>query len=426
MLYYLFSQAGLGGESLARLGGYITVRSSVAFVLALLCATIVGRRIINRLQMMQMGEMVRNLGLDGQVAKQGTPTMGGIIIIVAIMIPCLLVGNLSNVYMLLMCVATVWLGALGFADDYLKIKRHNKDGMAGKYKIVGQVGIGLIVGLTMIYSPDVKMREGMAVERTEVADNVVEMQNVITEGKEVKAPQTTIPFVKNNNLDYTWFTKWMGDGVAETAGWILFVVVVIVVVTATSNGANLTDGIDGLATGVSAIIGVALIVMAYLGGHVIYSTYLNIMYIPGSEELVVYMAAFIGALIGFLWYNAFPAQVFMGDTGSLTLGGIIAVFAILIRKELLLPLLCAVFFIEDLSVMIQTGWFKFTRKKRGQGQRIFKMAPLHHHFQKDAAPGANVVWNKPANGMHEAKITIRFWIVSILLAALTFVTLKIR
>ena len=270
----------------------------------------------------------------------------------------------------------------------------------------------------MTLSPDITVRDNVEIqEGVETVEASVPMN--------VKAPTTTIPFVKNNNLDYSDLTCWMGD-FSEIGGWILFVIVVIIVVAATSNGANLTDGIDGLATGVSAIIGVALIIMAYLGGNLIYSTYLNIMYIPGSEELVVYMAAFIGALIGFLWYNAFPAQVFMGDTGSLTLGGIIAVFAILIRKELLIPLLCAVFFIEDISVMLQTGWFKYTKRKKGEGQRVFKMAPLHHHFQKDATAGANVIWNKPANGMHEAKITIRFWIVSIILAALTFVTLKIR
>lgn len=423
MLYYLFSDLELAGQSLARLGSYITVRSSLAFVLALLCATIIGRKIINRLQLMQMGEIVRNLGLEGQTAKQGTPTMGGIIIIVSILLPCLLIGNLANIYMLLMVVATIWLGSLGFADDYLKMRRHNKDGMSGKYKIIGQVGIGLIVGLTMTFSPSITMRDAATISSVNTPRSI---EKVITESNDIKAAQTTIPFVKNNNLDYSALTSWMGK-YSKTGGWILFVIVVIFAVTATSNGANLTDGIDGLATGVSAIIGVALLIMAYLGSNVIYSTYLNIMYIPGSEELVVYMAAFIGALIGFLWYNAFPAQVFMGDTGSLTLGGIIAVFAILIRKELLIPLLCAVFFIEDISVMIQTGWFKFTKKRNGGvGQRVFKMAPLHHHFQKDATAGANVLWNKPANGIHEAKITIRFWIISILLAALTFVTLKIR
>lgn len=423
MLYYLFSELGLAGETFARLSGYVSVRSSVAFIIALLCATVIGRRIIDRLQMAQMGEIVRNLGLEGQTKKQGTPTMGGIIIIISILIPALLIGNMSNVYMLLMVVATVWLGALGFADDYLKIKRHNKDGMAGKYKIVGQVGIGLIVGLTMTFSPAITIRD----ESPMVKATTTEVTENVAVGSDIKAAQTTIPFVKNNNLDYSWFTKWMGsEKTAKTAGWILFIVVVVSVVSATSNGANLTDGIDGLATGVSAIIGVALLIMAYLGSSIIYASYLNIMYIPGSEELVVYMAAFIGALIGFLWYNAFPAQVFMGDTGSLTLGGIIAVFAILIRKELLIPLLCGVFFMEDISVMIQTFWFRITKKRTGSGQRVFKMAPIHHHFQKNADPSANVLWNKPVNGIHEAKITIRFWIISILLAALTFITLKIR
>lgn len=423
MLYYLFHDLSIGGESLARLTSYVTVRSSLAFVLSLICATVIGRRIINRLQLMQMGEIVRNLGLDGQTAKQGTPTMGGLIILVAILVPLLLIANLGNVYMIIMCVSTLGLGALGFADDYLKFKRHNKDGMSGKYKIVGQVGIGLFVGLMMTLSPSITMRDTSALVSQPQPEQV---QEVVTAQRDIKAPQTTIPFFKNNNLDYSWLTGWAGDW-SKTLGWALFVVVVIVAITATSNGANLTDGIDGLATGVSAIIGVALVIMAYLGSNIVYSTYLNIMYIPGSEELVVYMAAFIGALIGFLWYNAFPAQVFMGDTGSLMLGGIISVFAILIRKELLIPLLCAVFFIEDVSVMLQTGWFKHTKKKTGgNGQRIFKMAPLHHHFQKDANPEANVLWNRPTHGIHEAKITIRFWIVSILLAALTFVTLKIR
>lgn len=404
MLYWLFSSTDLGGETLTRLAGYITVRSVTAFVMALLCATMAGRRIIDILQRQQMGEIVRNLGLEGQMRKQGTPTMGGIIIIVSILLPVLLVGNLSNVYMLLMVVSTLWFGILGFTDDYLKVRRHNKDGMAGKWKIVGQVGIGIIVGLTMVLAPSVTIRVG---------------------SEDIHALQTTIPFVKGNNLSYEWFTQWMGP-LADPAALVLFIFVVILAVTATSNGANLTDGIDGLATGVSAIIGTAMLFMAYLGSNLIYSSYLNIMYIPGSEELVVYMSAFIGALVGFLWYNAFPAHVFMGDTGSLTLGGIIAVFAILIRKELLIPLLCGVFFVEDLSVMTQTSWFKYTRKRRGQGQRVFKMAPLHHHFQKDALIGQPVVWNKPVNGIHESKITIRFWIVSIILAAVTFATLKIR
>lgn len=434
MLYTLFSDWALAGNTFARLTNYVSVRSSVAFVLALLCATVLGRRIIDRLQQMQMGEIVRNLGLEGQMAKQGTPTMGGVIILVSILMPVLLVANLSNVYMLLMVFATVCLGALGFADDYLKLRRRNKDGMAGKYKIIGQVSVGLVVGLTMMWAPSITVRDTLhmtvASQHSNFAlgnetDSLSRAREVINVYPDTKTTQTTIPFIKNHNLNYHWFTQWMGSW-SYAAGWVLFIAVVIFVVTATSNGANLTDGIDGLATGISAIIGVALLVMAYLGGNIIYSTYLNIMYIPGSEELVVYMAAFVGALIGFLWYNAYPAQVFMGDTGSLMLGGIIAVFAILIRKELLLPLLCAVFFAEDLSVMLQTGWFKFTKKRYGEGRRIFKMAPLHHHFQKDATPGALVAWNAPQRGIHEAKITIRFWIVTILLAALTFVTLKIR
>ena len=332
MLYYLFDYLEKFDIPGARLMDYITFRSGAALVLSLFIAIVFGRRIIDRLQLMQVGEIIRDLGLEGQMKKTGTPTMGGVIIIMSILIPCLLIGNLSNVYMILMIVATLWLGTLGFLDDYIKVARRDKDGLKGKFKIVGQVGLGLIVGLTMVFSPEVVMRENIEVE------NVENHEVVITyEPENVKSAQTTIPFVKNNNFDYAYLTQWMGK-YAVTGGWILFVLVTIFVVTATSNGANLTDGLDGLATGTSAIIGVALAIMAYLGGNIIYSSYLNIMYIPGSEELVVYMAAFIGALIGFLWYNAYPAQVFMGDTGSLTLGGIIAVFAILIRKELLLPI----------------------------------------------------------------------------------------
>jgi len=379
-----------------------------------------GRRIIDRLQLMQVGEIVRDLGLEGQMQKKGTPTMGGVIIIIAILVPCLLVGNLGSIYMALMLLTTVWLGALGFADDWLKMKRHNKDGMSGKFKIVGQVGLGLIVGCTIWMSPDIVMRENVETVEPRGEEITVTYRN-----ENVKAAQTTIPFVKNNNFDYAYLTSWAGDH-AATAGWIVFVIVVIFVITATSNGANLTDGLDGLCTGVSAIIGVALAIMAYLGGNLIYSSYLNIMYIPGSEELVVYMAAFIGALIGFLWYNAFPAQVFMGDTGSLAIGGIIAVFAILIRKELLIPLLCAIFFIEDLSVMLQVAYFKITKRRYGQGRRIFKMTPLHHHFQKPGNSGIEALIQAPLRAIPESKIVVRFWIVAILLAAVTFVTLKIR
>ena len=366
----------------ARLMDYITFRSGAALILSLFIAMVFGRKIIDRLQKMQVGEIIRNLGLEGQMKKTGTPTMGGIIIIVATVIPCLLVSNLSSIYMILMLVATVWLGALGFADDYLKINRHNKDGMSGKFKIGGQVGLGLIVGLTMMLSPDIVIRQNHEV--TNVTTN--EVEEVIYESQNIKSTQTTIPFVKENNFDYASLTKWMGDH-ARTGGWILFIIVTIFVITATSNGANLTDGLDGLATGCSAIIAMALAIMAYLGSSVIYSSYLNIMYIPGSEELVVFCAAFIGALVGFLWYNAYPAQVFMGDTGSLTIGGIIAVLAILIHKELLIPVLCAIFFVEDVSVMMQVAYFKWTKKRTGTGKRIFKMTPLHHHFQNPGNAG---------------------------------------
>ena len=405
----------------ARLMDYITFRSGAALILSLFIAMVFGRKIIDRLQKMQVGEIIRNLGLEGQMKKTGTPTMGGIIIIVATVIPCLLVSNLSSIYMILMLVATVWLGALGFADDYLKIHHHNKDGMSGKFKIVGQVGLGLIVGLTMMLSPDIVIRQNHEV--TNVTTN--EVEEVIYESQNIKSTQTTIPFVKENNFDYASLTKWMGDH-ARTGGWILFIIVTIFVITATSNGANLTDGLDGLATGCSAIIAMALAIMAYLGSSVIYSSYLNIMYIPGSEELVVFCAAFIGALVGFLWYNAYPAQVFMGDTGSLTIGGIIAVLAILIHKELLIPVLCAIFFVEDVSVMMQVAYFKWTKKRTGTGKRIFKMTPLHHHFQKPGNAGIEALIQKPLAAIPESKIVTRFWIVGIFLAVITFVTLKIR
>ena len=421
MLYYLFQWLEDTGFPGARLMDYITFRSGAALILSLFIAMVFGRRIIDRLQKMQVGEIVRNLGLEGQMKKTGTPTMGGIIIIVATIVPCLLVGKLGNVYMLLMVISTLWLGALGFADDYLKMTRHNKDGMSGKFKIIGQVGLGLIVGLTMMASPEMVIRQNHEV----INETSMEVEEVIYETEDLKATQTTIPFVKENNFDYTYFTQWLGDH-AQTGGWVLFILVAIFIVTATSNGANLTDGLDGLAAGCSAIIAVALAVMAYLGGSVIYSSYLNIMYIPGSEELSVFCAAFIGALIGFLWYNAFPAQVFMGDTGSLTLGGIIAVLAILIHKELLLPLLCAIFYVEDLSVMLQVGYFKYTKRKYGAGRRTFKMTPLHHHFQKAGNSGIEALLQKPLQAIPESKIVTRFWIVGIFLAVITFVTLKIR
>lgn len=407
----------------SRLMDYITFRAGFSFTLAMLIALIFGRSIITRLQRMQVGEVIRNLGLEGQMSKKGTPTMGGVIIILSILIPCFLLGNLGNIYMILMIVATLWMGAIGFLDDYRKLKYHNKDGLKGKYKVTGQVGLGLLVGITMWLSPQIVMSENMEIE-SHSGEDLVE---IVHKGTPEKTPQTTIPFFKNNNFNYEWLTGWISDtNAAQTLGWLVFVFVVIVVVTAVSNGANLTDGLDGLCAGTSAIIGVALAVMAYLGGNIIYAGYLNIMYIPGSEELVVYAGAFIGALIGFLWYNAFPAQVFMGDTGSLTLGGILAVFAILIRKELLIPLLCLVFFLEDLSVMMQVAYFKVTKRRYGEGRRIFKMTPLHHHFQKAGDPNIQSVINFPSTPIPESKIVVRFWIVGILLAALTFVTLKVR
>lgn len=419
MLYYLFKLLEDSSFPGARLMDYITFRSGAAFVLSLIVAIFIGRKIINRLQLAQVGEIIRDLGLEGQMKKTGTPTMGGIIIIIAILIPCLILGNLSNVYMILMLVATVWLGILGFLDDYIKVHRKDKDGLKGKFKVIGQIGLGLIVGLTMLFSPAITMRENVEVLTTNGDETTI-----IYEPENVKEPLTTIPFVKNHNFDYTSLSSWMGK-YAVTAGWIIFILVVIFLVTATSNGANLTDGLDGLATGTSAIIGTALAIMAYLGGNIIYSSYLNIMYIPGSEELVVYMSAFIGALVGFLWYNAYPAQVFMGDTGSLTIGGIIAVFAILIRKELLLPVLCAIFYIEDLSVIIQVAYFKITKKRYGAGRRIFKMTPLHHHYQK-AAGTMEALIQRPHMAIPESKIVVRFWIVGMILAVVTFVTLKIR
>lgn len=416
MLYYLLTLLQDSGLPGVRLMNYITFRSGAAFVLALLIAIFVGRAIIHRLQKMQIGEIIRDLSLQGQIEKKGTPTMGGIIIIIAILVPCLLVGRLTNAYMLLMLLATVWLGTIGFLDDYMKFRRRNKDGIKGKYKIIGQVGIALIVAVTMYLSPSMVIVENREV----LSESTMQVEQVVYDNVEVKSPQTTIPFVKNNNFDYSSLTSWAGD-YAEAGGWVVFFLITIFLVAATSNGANLNDGLDGLCAGLSAVAGVALAVMAYLGGNLIYSAYLNIMYIPGSGELVVYMAAFIGALVGFLWYNATPAQVFMGDTGSLTLGGIIAVFAILIHKELLLPILVALFYIEDLSVILQVAYFK-----RTGGKRIFKMSPLHHHYQKpgDGSYPALIQW--PRQAIPEAKIVTRFWIIGIILAVITFVTLKIR
>lgn len=398
---------------------YISFKTGLSFIFALLLSTLFGRRIINFLQKKQIGETIRDLGLEGQLSKKGTPTMGGIIIINAILIPTLLFADLTNIYIILMLITTVWMGAIGFLDDYIKVFLKNKEGLSGKAKIVGQVGLGLIVGLVMYLSPDVVMREN-----TEIRGEL-RVEDVVYSKKDTKATRTTIPFVKNNDLDYADAFKSAGKN-AQKYGWILFVLVAIFIVTAVSNGANLTDGLDGLSAGSSAIMGGALGVLAYLSGNINYSGYLNIMYIPGTGELLVFAGAFLGATIGFLWYNSFPAQVFMGDTGSLTLGGIIAVFAIAIRKELLLPILCGVFLAESLSVICQVSYFKYTKRKYGTGKRIFKMTPLHHHFQKPGNAGIEALIQRPLQALPEPKIVVRFWIVSIILAALTIITLKIR
>lgn len=379
MLYYLFNYLDKLDVPGAGMFNYISFRAALAFLFALIFSTLIGRRIINRLQKMQIGETIRDLDLEGQMKKTGTPTMGGIIILLSILLPCLFVGVLDNVYMILMLITTVWLGLLGFADDYIKVFKKNKDGLRGIFKIIGQVGIGLIVGLTLYFSPNAVIVENVQKH----VDTKTQLEVVEYAKDEVKSTKTTIPFFKNNNLDYADAFNWAGEN-KQLLGWILFVVVVIFVVTAVSNGANLTDGLDGLATGTSAIQGATLGILAYVSGNVHYSGYLNIMYIPGSGELLVFAAAFIGATIGFLWFNSYPAQVFMGDTGSLALGGIIAVFAIAIHKELLIPILSGIFLVESLSVILQTAYFKFTKKRTGVGKRIFKMSPLHHHYQKPA------------------------------------------
>lgn len=420
MLYYLFNYLDSLDFPGAGMFRYVSFRAVITIILSLGISTVIGRRIIDKLQVLQIGETVRNLGLEGQLSKKGTPTMGGVIIIIAIIVPVILLARLENVYIILMLITTLWLGTLGFLDDYIKVFRKDKDGLQGKFKIIAQVGLGLIVGLTLYLSPTVIVRENTEIRNQ---DNVIERVTYTVEG--VKSTQTTIPFLKNNNLDYESFVSFLGE-YTTPAAWILFVFVVIFIVTAVSNGANLTDGLDGLAAGSSAIIGVTLGILAYVSGHVEFASYLNIMFIPGSEELVVYAAAFVGATIGFLWYNSFPAQVFMGDTGSLTLGGIIGVFAVIIHKELLLPILCGVFFVESLSVMMQVFYFKLTKKKYGEGRRIFKMTPLHHHFQKAGNSGIQALIQKPFNPVPESKIVVRFWIIGIILAAVTLATLKMR
>lgn len=408
MLYYIFqyleSEFNLTGASVFQ---FITFRAAIAFILSLLISTIFGKKIINFLRKQQVGETVRDLGLLGQVQKAGTPTMGGIIIILATLVPVLLLAKLENIYIIILLITTVWMGVIGFTDDYIKVFKKDKAGLKGKFKVLGQVGLGIIVGSMLYFHPDVTIKEQLPVlQQVEQANGKVKVF-----GEAHKSTKTTVPFLKNNELDYAKAFNFLGDGY-EKYGWIVFIFVVVFIVTGISNGANLTDGIDGLAAGTSAIMVIALAIFAWVSGNIIFADYLDVMYIPNSGEMTVFISAFAGALIGFLWYNTFPAQVFMGDTGSLTIGGIIAVIAIAIRKELLLPILAGVFVVENLSVILQVFYFKYTKKRFGVGKRIFKMAPLHHHYQK--------------LNYHESKIVTRFWIVGILLAVLTIVTLKLR
>ncbi len=419
MLYYLFDYLDKLDFPGAGMFQFVMFRSAMAAVFSLLVGVFAGRKIINKLQQNQIGETIRDLDLEGQYSKRGTPTMGGVIIIISILVSTLLFGKLENIYIILMLVSTVWLGALGFADDYIKVFRKDKEGLKGKFKIIAQVGLGLIVGLTILLSPEIVVRENSEIR----VGNIIEEVTFKTE--DVKTTGTTIPFVKNNNFDYRWLVSWMGD-YADTAVWLVFILVVILIVTAVSNSANLTDGLDGLTSGSSAIIGVALGILAYVSGRVDFASYLNIMYIPGSDELMVFASAFVGACIGFLWYNAYPAQVFMGDTGSLTLGGIIGVFAVLIHKELLLPILCGVFFVEALSVIVQVTYFKYTKKKYGVGKRVFKMTPLHHHYQKPGNGTIDAIIQKPFTPITEPKLVTRFWLIGIILAVLAVATLKMR
>ncbi len=415
MLYYLFDYLrehydfpGL------RLFQYITFRTSLAIIISLIITTVFGHNIISYLRKMQVGETVRNLGLEGQMQKQGTPTMGGIMILLGILVPTLLLANLSNIYVILMIVTTVWMGAVGFLDDYIKVFKKNKEGLAGRFKIVGQVGLGLIIGYTMYYHPNIVARQ--KVDETNVTKSRAPMVlrqkgETFYYTQDIKTSITNVPFYKNNEFDYAKVLKFTGPGYEKYA-FLVFMVFVVVIITAVSNGANITDGIDGLATGTSAIIGITLGILAYVSGNTVIADYLNIMYIPNSGELMIFAGAFVGACVGFLWYNSYPAQVFMGDTGSLAIGGIIAAFAIMIRKELLIPILCGVFLIEIVSVMLQVSYFKYTKKRFGEGRRILLMSPLHHHYQK--------------KGYHEAKIVVRFWVIGILLAIITIITLKVR
>jgi phospho-N-acetylmuramoyl-pentapeptide-transferase len=417
MLYYLFNWLEKAYNFPgARLFQYISFRTAAAIIVSLIISLIVGKRMIKYLQLKQVGEIVRNLGLEGQVQKQGTPTMGGIIIIAAIVIPVLLFAKLENIYVIIMLITTIWLGTIGFIDDYIKVFKKDKAGLSGKFKIIGQVILGLIVGLILFFHPQVVIKEKAVNQHYVQTDNMFQVESYKTSpsiysSESVKSTKTTIPFVKNNELDYADALSWLGEGYEKWA-WLIFIPIIIFIITAVSNGANLTDGLDGLATGTSAVIGVTLGILAYVSGNTVFANYLNIMYIPNTGELVIFIGAFLGACMGFLWYNTFPAQIFMGDTGSLTLGGIIAVFAIIIRKELLIPIFCGVFLVQSISVIMQVTYFKYTKRKFGEGRRIFLMAPLHHHYQK--------------RGYHEAKIVQRFIIVSMVLAVLTIITLKIR
>ncbi len=412
MLYYLFDYLDkhydIAGTGLFQ---YISFRSAMAFVFSLLISTIFGRRIIDKLRRLQVGETVRDLGLDGQVQKAGTPTMGGIIVILATLIPVFLFAKLDNVYIIILIVSTVWMGLIGFLDDYIKVFKKNKDGLKGRFKVIGQVGLGVFVGLMLYFSPQVVMKEKVNIP-AKVQTEQLQTQNPSSLfGEEKKSLKTTIPGVKNNEFDYSKLVTWLGDDYEKYA-WIPFVLMVILIISAVSNGANLTDGVDGLAAGTSSIIVLALGVFAWVSGNIIFANYLNVMYIPYSGEMTIFISAFVGGLIGFLWYNTYPAQVFMGDTGSLTVGGIIAVIAISVRKELLIPILAGIFLAENLSVILQVSYFKYTRKKYGEGRRIFLMSPLHHHYQK--------------RGYHESKIVVRFWIIGIMLAVISILTLKIR
>ena len=410
MLYYLFqyleNEYQMPGASLF---GFLTFRAAFAVILSLSISTLFGKRIINFLQRKQVGETIRDLGLEGQKEKAGTPTMGGLIIILATVMPVLLVAKLDNIYIILLLVTTLWMGAIGFIDDYIKKFKNDKEGLKGKFKIIGQIGLGIIVGLTLFFHSEVTIKEKIPSDMISSVSQAT--SQVIQFYPESKSTKTTIPFVKDNEFDYADLITWIHPSL-ESYAWIVFVLIAIFIIAAVSNGANLTDGIDGLAAGTSAIIALTLGIFAWVSGNIIFSDYLNIMYIPRVEEITIFLAAFVGALIGFLWYNTYPAQVFMGDTGSLTIGGIIAVIAIAVRKEWLIPLLCGIFLMENLSVVLQVSYFKYTKKKYGAGRRIFKMSPLHHHYQK--------------LGYHESKIVTRFWIVGILLAILTIVTLKIR